>query len=648
MNTTPSSRRTWSILTVFALTLLVFRDVLECGFLNWDDEGNYVQNLHYRGWNAENLRWIFSSFHLGVWQPLSWLLADLEWSFWGMDPAAYHLVSLLLHASNASLVFVFTRQLLLRIHLTQDFTLNIAALAGTLFFALHPLRVEIVAWLSCQGYLLCIFFCLLSLIFYTRDHRPWSLVFFAAALMSKASCMALPAALIVLDVYPLRRLPADPRHWRDPSALHVLQEKIPFFLLSGLVAAWAFYGKSTAMSSLDHHGWVERLAQSSYGLIFYLRKTLWPSHLSPLYPMPATVDPMNLRFAGSFVIFLILAFMLWRGRRVWPLALSTALAAMWLVLPVIGLAQVGPQIAADRYTCLPAIFSSVLAADLLLRLRSRAAFLLSILFLATLAALSMQRVPVWRNSDSLWTRTLAVSAPSVTACNNLGNIRLEQERWAEATNLYRQSLQLDPQHHETWNSLGRALAGLGKLREALGAYQHALQLNPGYANAWLNAGNLYADLHQPADAIAAYRTALRHQPNHVTARMNLGLLLLEQKQILEAIRCFDQVLQIRADHPNALYALAWIYAASPDPKLRNALEALRLASRLVALTGRQNPQSLDALAAAQAEAGQFYEASTTAKAALDLAEQLGQNALAQEISQRLAFYQKSKPFQMPP
>lgn len=635
------------MLLIFVLTLLIFQGTLECGFLNWDDDSNYIRNFRYRGWSAENLLWILTSFHLGVWQPLSWFLANLEWSLWGMDPVAHHFISLLLHAVNASLVFIFTRQLLLRIDPNQPLT-NVAAFMGSLFFALHPLRVEAVAWLSCQGYLLCSFFCLLCLIFYTSSYRAWSLVFFAAALMSKASSMALPVVLVLLEIYPFRRFSRHPHHGYVSLFFHILWRDIPFFLLSAIVALWAFLGKSSAMVSLLHHGFIERLAQSVYGLAFYLRKTLWPSHLSPLYPLPEAIDPLTIRYIGSFAILLILAFALWRAHRSWPLTSIGALASLSLVLPVIGLVQVGPQIAADRYTYLPAIFSSILVAELLLRLRSRIFFFLAVFVLTSLAVLSIQLIPIWKTSDSLWSRVLIMSPPNTTACNNLGNIRLEQKRWIDAIDLYRRSLQLNPRQYETWNGLGLALAGLGKSREALGAYQHALQLNPGYANAWLNIGNLYADLHQSANALAAYRFALHHHPHHITALMNLGLLLLEQKQFSESILCFRQVLQIQVDHPNALYALAWIYAASPEPKLRNASEALRLASRLVTLTGRQNPQSLDALSVAQAEAGQFAEASHTAKAALDLTRQLGLSSLAKEIEQRLDLYRKSKPFRMSP
>src|SRR5436853_897881 len=347
------------------VTVAAFLPALQNQFVNWDDAANFLDNPHYRGLGWSQLRWMWSAFHKGHWIPLTWMTLGLDYLLWGMNPFGYHLTSLVLHAANA-IVFYFVAFRILGLALPDAGDRGRAGLAlaagfAALLFALHPLRVESVAWATERRDVLSGLFYLLTILAYLRAceraerARGWywgAVGLFACALLSKSMTVSLPVVLLILDVYPLRRL-GGPIGWWSERARRVYLEKIPFVLLAGGASAIAFLAlfQIHNMVGLDQLSLPGRLAISAYNLSFYLWKTVLPLNLSPLYELRgvnAWAPPFLL---GYGVVLAITALALALLRRVPGLA-ATWLAYVIILLPVLGIFQNGPQIAADRYTYL--------------------------------------------------------------------------------------------------------------------------------------------------------------------------------------------------------------------------------------------------------------------------------------------------------
>lgn len=343
-----------------ALILFVFLPTLGQGWAPIDDELNFVDNPDYRGFSIAHLRWIWTTRLAGHYIPLSWmtLAADFAWS--GMDPWGYHLTNVVLHLANGLLLFALAGRLFEPA--SEKGSSILGAFACAAFFALHPLRVESVAWITERRDVLCGLFSLLAVLAYCRaardtgTRRPLvrllALVAFAAALLSKGIAIMLPVALLALDVRPLRRLNDDPRRWLDREARPVLLEKLPYLVLAAVVAGVTLWAaapvRHQAQTGLEH-----RLLSAGFGLSFYLEKTLLP--LAIPFQMPVT-HLLSLSRDGLValrgVLFLVLcAATLGLWRRTPALALALAVFAAF-VLPVSGLFQAGPQLAAHRYTYL--------------------------------------------------------------------------------------------------------------------------------------------------------------------------------------------------------------------------------------------------------------------------------------------------------
>ena len=264
-----------------------------------------VDNPYYRGLGWVQLRWMFSTFHAGHYQPLSWITLGLDYLLWGLDPFGYHLTNLILHAANTVIFYLVCRRLFTRIFVTAReaarWALDSSAALAALFFALHPLRVESVVWATERRDVLSGGFFLLAIFSYLRAHESaapslksryrWLALAFAAqllSLMAKATAITLPLVLIILDIYPLQRLRGTVRSWFDTDSRRMLGEKLPFLLLSvifGLAALWAQHATG-ALRPVQQYFFSYRVGQAFYGICFYLWKTLLPIGLSPLYELP--------------------------------------------------------------------------------------------------------------------------------------------------------------------------------------------------------------------------------------------------------------------------------------------------------------------------------------------------------------------------
>ena len=477
-----------------------------------------MDNPHYRGLGPAQLRWMLTTFHMGHYIPATWLTFAVDHAAWGMDPAGYHLTNVLLHAANAVVFYFIGRRLvaggLAGLADRAGPVLPWAAALAALLFALHPLRAESVAWVTERRDLLSAFFYLLTILAYLRacppagggepaaTSRPWyvlAVALFAVSLLSKSMAVSLPAVLLILDIYPLRRLRGGWGGWLSGPGLRALAEKIPFVLLSAIASSIAVIAvKSTGitLAPLSALGITDRLALSFYGLAFYIWKTAVPIGLVPLYELTLPVNPLEARFllAAGVVVLVTAGAIAFRRRG--PALAATWLAYVVILLPVLGVAHNGPQIAADRYTYLSCLgWPLLLAGGLLTAWRrvnpvgsgalASGAGVLLLVITAALGGQAWKQVQIWRDSEQLWTHAVAVS-PSMIAHHNLGVALLDRGAVSEATAHFREAVRRQPDSARAHNYLGVALARSGDYDRAIPHFAQALRLDPSFSLARSN------------------------------------------------------------------------------------------------------------------------------------------------------------------
>lgn len=587
-------------------TLMAFLPTLQNGFVNWDDDKNLLENPYYRGLGWHQLRWMFTTFHMSLYRPLTWMTLGLDYLLWGMNPFGYHLTSLILHAVNA-LLFYYTTLRLLSLafsHIPSEIALKVAAGFGAVMFAIHPLRVEAVAWASARSELLSGLFFLGAILCYlrystaseTNPTRLWwlmaCLIIYGLSLLSKAVGITLPILLLVFDVYPLRRLRGAPTKWFVSP--RVWWEKLPFVLLAVGVGSVALLAKEQmgAMRSFGQYDVVPRLAQSLFGIPFYLWKTVLPLKLSPLYELPAQFNPRNWSYLLSGALVLVVSMSLFLLRRRWPAGLALWISYIVILAPVAGIAQSGPQITADRYSYLSCLGWAILAGAGLLhcwqlwvrryirRLTVLLASGLTVLIMVGLGALTWEQVQVWHDSESLWGQVLYVG-PSKIAHNNLANVLVGRGQLDRAIDHYREALRIDPDYVPAYNNLGLALAARGELETAIEYYRQALRIYPAYAEAHANLATALLNRGELETAIDHYRKALQLNPADANAHNNLGLALASQGEFQGAVRHFRRALELSPTGSQAhLIYFNLGTALSKDGRLEEAIDHFRQALRI--------------------------------------------------------------------
>src|ERR1043166_283977 len=588
-------------LSIFVLTFVAFSPTLQNGFLNWDDEAILLDNPHYRGLSWSHIRWMFTTFHMSVYRPIAWLTMGLDYILWGMEPFGYHLTSLLFHCANAVL-FYFVARRLLRLYMptaASNLVLPMAAGFAALFFSLHPLRVEPVAWESGEDNLVAGFFFMLSLLCYLKATASvgwgWmagSVSCYGLSILSKALTVPLPLGLLVLDVYPLRRLNGDPRTWVERENRRTLWEKVPFLLLAVPVAIVAVLAKqSTGAVNLSAKiSWVDRLMQSLYGLAFYLWKTIIPLGLSPLYERPLPFDPWAWPFLLSGVIVLAVTGCLGWLRHRWPGGLAAWVYYGAILLPTLGVITYGPQIVGDRYSYFPCLGWAVLAgAGVLYLWKSKAdgriqpavfvsANALAVAFLIVLSVLSWQQTKIWHDSEKLWTYALALDQRSSFAHNNLGLVLAKRGALAEAIVEVRKAVEIDPASVESYTNLANFLAQQGSSKEAIAYLRRALEIDPNFASAHNTLGNVLADSGALDEAIEHFRQALGIDADSAMTHYNLARALAKRGDFAEALKEYRTALRINPTDPDIHNNLGLLLAnrGSPDEAIQQFGEAVRV------------------------------------------------------------------------
>jgi tetratricopeptide (TPR) repeat protein len=504
-------------LTLAAVTLAVFAPALGHGWLDYDDDQNFLRNPHYRGLGPAQLRWMLTGVIMGHWTPVTWLTHGLDYVLWGMNPAGYHLGNLLLHAANAMLVYALGRRLLgAALPAAGLLPLRLGALAGALLWALHPLRVESVAWITERRDVLAAFWGLLAVLAWLRAaaatgraRRGWylaSLALFTVGLLSKSMLVSLPLVLLVLDVYPLRRL--DPRAWRGTAARALLLEKVPYLALTVAIVAVTSLTMSASVrvTPLALYGPAARLAMAAYSLVFYPLRTLAPLDLRPMYELPLRVSLLEPSFLLALVGVGLVTLALVVARRRWPAGLAAWLVYAIMLAPVSGLIHAGPQLVADRFGYLPLVGLCLLvgAAVTLALARpplARVVPLAVAAWIVSLATLTVSQVQVWRDTDTLFVYTLAVD-PDCAWCHaqyggSLGN---RGDLVAAIPHLER-AAELRPHRAGYHASAGLALLRSGRAAESLPYLERAVTAQPANLDATTNLGLALVDLGRPAEAV---------------------------------------------------------------------------------------------------------------------------------------------------
>ncbi|HJQ82983.1 MAG TPA: tetratricopeptide repeat protein [Candidatus Binatia bacterium] len=545
-------------LLVAVLTAACFAPALSNGFVHWDDDLLLLDNPHWRGLGPTQLRWMLTTAHGGHYEPLTWLSFALDHAVWGMDPRGYHLTNVLLHAANAALVYALAVVLLRRAGRADDGRLRLAAAAGALLFAIHPLRAEPVAWVSERRLLLCTAFYVLALLAYVRmteGRRPrlWlamSVLCVGLSLLSQAWAMTIPAVLLVLDAYPLRRV-------RRERLGALLVEKLAYVPLAAAAAVLATRTLAEAGSlrpSLAEYGVGQRLAQAAFGLCFYVGRTLVPRGLSPLYPVDLRLDPTAPAhlLCGTLVVGTAIALVALRRRAPW--ALAAAAASAIVLSPLLGFAQAGPHAMADRYTYLASLPWAVVVAGVLdVGLRRRPAALAAVVAaVAVLVPLTVRQTRIWRDSITLWTHALRVDPRNVGAFVQRGWARQRDGDLVGAIADYDAALRLDPDDPLAHNQRGLARHRLGEADAAIADYSAAIAAKPDYGAAYYNRGISRQAKGDAEGASADYEHAIALDARDPRPWNNRGVLRATRGDFAGAIADYSRAVELEPDFALAL------------------------------------------------------------------------------------------------
>ncbi|HWN15367.1 MAG TPA: tetratricopeptide repeat protein [Candidatus Dormibacteraeota bacterium] len=609
MATPPSKLRTLIPSFVALLTIACFLPALSGSFLSWDDNVNFQENPAFRGFGADQIRGALTSTLFGHYIPLTRLSWSLNYALGRLNPWGYHLVNVLLHAGNALAFYAVTRRLLAAAvagggqEARTRIDLSVAAAVAALVFSLHPLRAEPVAWVTGRADVLCGAFVLVATWLYLRavdgaePARPRLVLAagaaLAAAILSKGVALPLPVALLLLDVYPLRRL-------ARVGAWSLVREKIPLFVtsLAGGIVVGLAVRHGALLTRSEEYGVVARVATAAYCFCIYAVRFIWPAALSPLYEMPAQVRLSEPRFGLAVLACLLVTAALILLRRRWPGGLAGWAFSIIMLAPTSLALRLGADLAPDRYSYISGMGFAMLVGGMVVGLAAafrvarpdRRALSFGVgaaILVATgaLAVVTWNQVKIWRDDESLWRRAVRLDPTSPSAVSNLGSalraqgrldeaaessgralrlrpgfpeahlnlalIRAQQGRPAEAEQHFRRALELKPRSVPAHLGLASTLEGQGRVDEAFGHFRTAIELEPRSAGPHNDLGVALARGGRLADALVEFREAVRLDPGSAQAQNNLGLALVQTGSAAEAVTHFQAAVGAKPDFREA-------------------------------------------------------------------------------------------------
>ena len=603
---------------VTLLTVAVFLLTLRNGLLIWDDEYYVVNNLHIRSFNRDFLSWAFSNIDMSLWYPLTWISYAVDYALWGLNPAGYHLTSVLFHGANTALVVYMavglievanrSRREARRPGLLDDRGILIAGGATGLLFGLHPLHVESVAWASGRVDLICTLFLLVSVVSYSRYAakrgsgaarwapfafvvNKWyllSLAGFVLALFSKPAAVVFPAVLLLLDWFPYERF----RSRKDLVAAVV--DKLPFAIGSAIIAAVTLWAQRTigTMASLDSAPLAERFLVAAEALVAYLGKMVLPLHLMPYYPYPHDVSVTSASYLGAALLVIgITAACVATSR------MQRGLSAAWIyylvvLFPVLGFIKVRGVSMADRYTYLsslgPFLLMGVGAALIWMwasgrkerrALVRRVAAAGGLVVVLALSVLTIRQIAVWKDSITFWTYIIEEGPYRIPlAFNNRGIAFTARGQYDEAIGDLSAAISLDPNYDLAYYNRGKAYAAKGLNAEALADYQRATELRPEYADPYVARGRLYTVLGQYGPAIDDFNKAIALDPQLADAYAGRGAVFKELGRPGMALTDYNAAIELSPADP-----VAYIYRGILFKDLRKFDKAIADYTKAISL-----------------------------------------------------------------
>jgi tetratricopeptide (TPR) repeat protein len=674
----PSDERVSLVLICLLLAILVlavFGKTRNHRFVNFDDDVYVYNNPSISsGLTARGIVWAFSHVHSSNWHPLTTLSHMLDCTLYGLNPTGHHLTNVFLHGVTAILL------LLALLEMTGE--LLPSAFVAALF-AIHPLRVESVAWISERKDILSGLFFVLSLWAYGKYTRKppalkrYSIVLllFAFGLLCKPMLVSFPFVLLLLDYWPLRRLDPISSPERQKAVRRLVLEKLPLFAVSIASCLVTLFAQQSAMDRISNLSLLLRVENAISSYAIYLWQTSVPRHLAALYPFPEAGIPWW-QIAISLLILVAISWVAFAKWRTQPWLLVGWFWYLGMLVPVIGITQVGLQARADRYLYLPQIGLWLMivwsAADLVRRrvVPRWLAFSTACAAVVCFSSLAWSQTGYWRDSETLWRHALSCTSENVRAHGLLALALTDEHKPEEAIAEYRKALQIKPGYADALNNIGNCLVSLGRLTEAMDSYEQAVKSKPDLAVAHDNLAELLSTSGRIEEAAEHYRRALELQPGFAVVNIHWGKALARLGRWDEAIDQFRRALKI-----NPAYAAAYYYcgaALAQQHKLgeavTNYLEALRfypqfgeaqlaLGASLAAqekmdeailhyeegnrIFGYKKPDALIILADAYASVNRIAEAISISRRALDAAASLGEVGFADAIRQRIAQYSRS-------
>ena len=673
----PRGRALIFAVVLSAVTIFAYRPAWHGGFL-WDDDDYIINNQLLTAPDGWQRIWL-SLDSPSQYFPLTYSTFRIEHALWGLNTTGYHWVNLLLHVGNALLVWA----VLARLGVPGSWL-------AALIFALHPVQVESVAWITERKNVLMGFFFLLTLLAWIafvdeRTRRQWifyclALIFYVLALSAKATACTLPAALFLIL-------------WlqKKPITMRRLMQIVPFVVLGvgmGLLAVWwERYHQGTNRAVFTFLSPIERILVASRAVWFYLSKVFWPSNLTFIYPRwnvsPADLFDYIWLLAGIAAGVAICFFRRYFGRSV-EVAAAFFVATLSPVLGFIMLFTFRYTFVADHYQYLACIGPIALASAGIVSLSDKftqyRAVIVSaaLLVVATLGTLTWRQAATYTDVETLWRTTLTKNPESWMAHTNLGLALFQKGQIDDAIAHYRSALQMQPDWWDAEYNLGAALLAKGQVDEAIPHCEKAVAMRSTDPDAQVSLGNALFQKGRIDEAIAHYQKAITVRPDDFLARYGLGHALLEKGELdnaiqacrsalslrpldadchttlaialeergnpAEAVQHYERALKIAPSSISTLTNLAWLLATSRDASLRNGPRAVELAKQADRLVGGTNTLVLRTLAAAYAENGEFANAIRIANSAMRLARMHGEDSLATDLDQQIALYQLGMPY----